>query len=80
MEFIIIFLANRYFHVVMLITKAVFVDKSTVETSSSIILSFQLPKNFITYLQMRHCSLTRMQFEDVSLAIFCFKLGHFFGS
>ena len=36
MEFIIIFLVNRYFHVVMLITKAVFVDKSTVKTSSSI--------------------------------------------
>ena len=37
MEFIIIFLANRYFHVVMLITKAVHVDKRTVKTS--IILS-----------------------------------------
>ena len=31
MEFIIIFFANRYFHVVMLITKAVFVDRSTVK-------------------------------------------------
>ena len=31
MEFIIIFLVNRYFHVVMLIMKAVFVDKSTVK-------------------------------------------------
>ena len=40
LEFIISFLVNRYFHVVMLITKAVFVDKSTVKTSSSIILSF----------------------------------------
>ena len=39
-EFIIIFLVNRYFQVVMLITKTVFVDKSTVETSSYIILLF----------------------------------------
>ena len=31
MEFIIIFLVNRYFHVVILLTKAVFVDKSTVK-------------------------------------------------
>ena len=31
MEFIIIFLVNRYIHVVMLIMKAVFVDKITVK-------------------------------------------------
>ena len=49
MEFIVIFLVNRYFEVVVLITKAVFVVKSTVETSSPIILSFLLPKNFIAF-------------------------------
>ena len=57
MEFIIIFLENRYFQVVMLITKAVFVDKSTVKTSSSIILSFELPKNFIAFSYRRNIAL-----------------------
>ena len=32
-----IFLVNRYFQVVMLITKALFVDKNTVKNASSII-------------------------------------------
>ena len=57
MEFIISFLVNRYFHVVMLITKAVFVDKSTVKTSASIIFSFELPKNFIAYSYRRDIAL-----------------------
>ena len=84
MEFIISFLGNRYFHVLMLITKAVFVDKSTVKTSSSIIFCFKLPKNFIAYSYRRDIALSpgccfRMP-TDVSLAIFSFKVGHFFGT
>ena len=55
--FIITFLVNRYFQVVMLIMKAMFVDKSTAKTSPSIILSFKLPKNVIAFSCRRNIAL-----------------------
>ena len=44
-----IFLVNRYFQVVMLITKEVFI----VKTSSFIILPFKLTKNFTAFSYRR---------------------------
>ena len=41
----------------MLITKEVFIDKSIVKTSSSIILPFKLTKNFTAFSYRRNIAL-----------------------